>query len=161
MYGFVLSAKGPKNQPLFVETDIQPFSREWFESFVFHWTMKDLDCIAFNHKSCFRCSHGGCFLTTSSYAALNGILYCKPHFSQLFKEKGSYNHLIKTSITRRQIQSYALYIKWLVTSAQGRTYIVLLATHYMKFLSFLTLLWKRLAKPSHQNLLHCDRDITR
>jgi len=49
------------------------------------------------HKSCFKCSHGGCILTTSSYAALNGILYCKIHFSQLFKEKGSYNHLIQTA----------------------------------------------------------------
>ncbi|PIN15380.1 Regulatory protein MLP [Handroanthus impetiginosus] len=43
----------------------------------------------FYHKSCFKCAHGGCFLTTSSYAALDGILYCKPHFAQLFKEKGS------------------------------------------------------------------------
>nr|GMC63903.1 LIM domain-containing protein WLIM2b-like [Ipomoea batatas] len=39
------------------------------------------------HKSCFKCSHGGCSLTPSNYAALDGILYCKPHFSQLFKEK--------------------------------------------------------------------------
>lgn len=46
------------------------------------------------HKSCFRCSHGGCPLTTSSYAALDGILYCKHHFAQLFKEKGTYSHLI-------------------------------------------------------------------
>ena len=51
----------------------------------------------FYHKSCFRCSHGGCNLTTSSYAALDGFLYCKPHFSQLFKEKGNYNHLTKTA----------------------------------------------------------------
>ncbi|PIN27222.1 Regulatory protein MLP [Handroanthus impetiginosus] len=35
----------------------------------------------FYHKSCFRCAHGGCFLTTSSYAALDGILHCKPHFA--------------------------------------------------------------------------------
>ncbi|KAJ1280152.1 hypothetical protein BS78_04G209600 [Paspalum vaginatum] len=53
------------------------------------------------HKSCFKCSHGGCILTTSSYAALNGILYCKIHFSQLFKEKGSYNHLIQTAQTKK------------------------------------------------------------
>ncbi|XP_077240228.1 LIM domain-containing protein WLIM2b-like [Tasmannia lanceolata] len=53
------------------------------------------------HKSCFRCSHGGCALTPSSYAALNGILYCKHHFAQLFKEKGSYNHLIKTASMKR------------------------------------------------------------
>lgn len=55
----------------------------------------------FYHKGCFRCSHGGCALTPSSFAALNGILYCKHHFSQLFKEKGSYNHLIKTALSKR------------------------------------------------------------
>lgn len=47
----------------------------------------------FYHKGCFRCTQGGCFLTPSNYAALDGNLFCKPHFSQLFKEKGSYNHL--------------------------------------------------------------------
>uniref|UniRef100_A0ACD5Z558 Uncharacterized protein n=1 Tax=Avena sativa TaxID=4498 RepID=A0ACD5Z558_AVESA len=59
------------------------------------------------HKNCFRCSHGGCTLTTSSYAALNGILYCKIHFSQLFKEKGSYNHLIKTAQTKKENEEAA------------------------------------------------------
>ncbi|KAG2260839.1 hypothetical protein Bca52824_080133 [Brassica carinata] len=46
------------------------------------------------HKTCFRCAHGGCPLTHSSYAALNGILYCKVHFNQLFLEKGNYNNLL-------------------------------------------------------------------
>ncbi|KAL0324318.1 UNVERIFIED_CONTAM: LIM domain-containing protein WLIM2a [Sesamum calycinum] len=55
----------------------------------------------FYHKSCFRCAHGGCNLTTSSYAALDGILYCKPHFAQLFKEKGSYNHLTKAASMKK------------------------------------------------------------
>ncbi|CAI9094000.1 OLC1v1029629C1 [Oldenlandia corymbosa var. corymbosa] len=55
----------------------------------------------FYHKTCFRCAHGGCFLTPSSYAALDGILYCKAHFSQLFKQTGSYNHLNKTSSMRK------------------------------------------------------------
>ncbi|RAL44389.1 hypothetical protein DM860_011666 [Cuscuta australis] len=49
------------------------------------------------HQNCFKCSHGGCKLTTSSYAALDGLLYCKPHFSQLFKEKGSYNNLNRST----------------------------------------------------------------
>ncbi|XP_039011354.1 LIM domain-containing protein PLIM2b-like isoform X2 [Hibiscus syriacus] len=53
------------------------------------------------HKNCFRCAHGGCFLTTSSYAALDGFLYCKHHFSQLFKEKGSYTHLTKTTSMKK------------------------------------------------------------
>jgi len=60
------------------------------------------------HKSCFKCSHGGCILTTSSYAALNGILYCKIHFSQLFKEKGSYNHLIQTAQKKNESAEAAL-----------------------------------------------------
>ncbi|KZV26730.1 hypothetical protein F511_34328 [Dorcoceras hygrometricum] len=47
------------------------------------------------HKSCFKCAHGGCPLTHSSYAALDGILYCKVHFQQLFMEKGNYQHVLK------------------------------------------------------------------
>ncbi|KAG6430142.1 hypothetical protein SASPL_108204 [Salvia splendens] len=47
------------------------------------------------HKSCFKCAHGGCALTHSSYAALDGILYCKHHFHQLFMEKGNYQHVIE------------------------------------------------------------------
>ncbi|XAR55054.1 hypothetical protein NMG60_11030432 [Bertholletia excelsa] len=53
------------------------------------------------HKLCFRCAKGGCKLTTSNYAALDGFLYCKPHFSQLFKEKGSYAYLTKTSSIKK------------------------------------------------------------
>ncbi|KAG8486772.1 hypothetical protein CXB51_020142 [Gossypium anomalum] len=53
------------------------------------------------HKSCFRCSHGGCVLTPSTYAALEGFLYCKHHFSQLFKEKGTYAHLTETSASKK------------------------------------------------------------
>jgi hypothetical protein len=34
------------------------------------------------------------------------ILYCKQHFSQLFKEKGSYNQLVKfTSVKRTEAQT--------------------------------------------------------
>ncbi|XP_073368070.1 LIM domain-containing protein PLIM2b isoform X3 [Aegilops tauschii subsp. strangulata] len=47
------------------------------------------------HKTCFKCAHGGCILTTASYASLNGILYCQNHFWQLFKETGSYSNLLK------------------------------------------------------------------
>lgn len=56
---------------------------------------------AFYHKNCFRCNHGGCFLSPSNCAALDGILYCKHHFAQLFKEKGSYNHLTKTASMKK------------------------------------------------------------
>ncbi|XP_061373752.1 LIM domain-containing protein WLIM2b-like [Gastrolobium bilobum] len=61
----------------------------------------------FYHKSCFRCTHGGCFLTPSSYAALDGFLYCKPHFSQLFKEKGSYSYLSKTASLKKNVTQQA------------------------------------------------------
>ncbi|KAJ1696061.1 hypothetical protein LUZ63_004573 [Rhynchospora breviuscula] len=53
------------------------------------------------HKSCFKCSHGGCTISPSNYAALQGVLYCKHHFSQLFKEKGSYNHIMKSASIKR------------------------------------------------------------
>lgn len=52
------------------------------------------------HKTCFKCAHGGCLLTTASYAALNGILYCQNHFWQLFKETGSYNNLLKPALVK-------------------------------------------------------------
>lgn len=53
------------------------------------------------HKSCFRCAHGGCPLTHSSYAALDGVLYCKHHFAQLFMEKGNYSHVLEAASHRR------------------------------------------------------------
>ncbi|XP_024996652.1 LIM domain-containing protein WLIM2b-like [Cynara cardunculus var. scolymus] len=53
------------------------------------------------HKGCFRCAQGGCFLTPSNYAALDGNLFCKPHFAQLFKEKGSYAHLKETATMKK------------------------------------------------------------
>lgn len=43
------------------------------------------------HKSCFRCSHCNNVLKLGNYAALDGKLYCKPHFKQLFASKGNYN----------------------------------------------------------------------
>ncbi|WOK98784.1 LIM domain-containing protein WLIM2b-like [Canna indica] len=57
------------------------------------------------HKNCFRCYSGGCKLTTSSYAALDGVLYCKHHFAQLFKEKGSYTQLNKVASMRRSLSA--------------------------------------------------------
>ncbi|KAJ8449277.1 hypothetical protein Cgig2_002409 [Carnegiea gigantea] len=57
------------------------------------------------HKSCFRCAKGGCSLTASNFAALDGILYCKPHFAQLFMEKGSYNHLKESMLVKKEEDS--------------------------------------------------------
>ncbi|GAU19477.1 hypothetical protein TSUD_77210 [Trifolium subterraneum] len=61
----------------------------------------------FYHKSCFRCTHGGCFLSPSSYAALDGYIYCKPHFSQLFKAKGSYSYLSKQASMKKNEEKLA------------------------------------------------------
>ncbi|XP_022759543.1 LIM domain-containing protein PLIM2b isoform X5 [Durio zibethinus] len=57
------------------------------------------------HKSCFRCAHGGCPLTHSSYAALDGVLYCKHHFAQLFMEKGNYDHVLEAASHKRNNSS--------------------------------------------------------
>uniref|UniRef100_A0A8C5XA66 LIM zinc-binding domain-containing protein n=1 Tax=Malurus cyaneus samueli TaxID=2593467 RepID=A0A8C5XA66_9PASS len=43
------------------------------------------------HKSCFRCHHCGSQLSLGNYASLHGKIYCKPHFTQLFKSKGNYD----------------------------------------------------------------------
>ena len=61
-----------------------------------------MDIFSYN-KSCFKCSHGGCSISPSNYASLEGILYCKHYFSKLFKEKGSYNHLIKIASMKRAV----------------------------------------------------------
>ncbi|XP_022924601.1 LIM domain-containing protein PLIM2c-like [Cucurbita pepo subsp. pepo] len=53
------------------------------------------------HKNCFRCAHGGCHLTHGSYAALDGVLYCKHHFSQLFMVKGNYNHVLEAAANKK------------------------------------------------------------
>uniref|UniRef100_A0A0D9XL84 Folylpolyglutamate synthase n=1 Tax=Leersia perrieri TaxID=77586 RepID=A0A0D9XL84_9ORYZ len=45
------------------------------------------------HKTYFKCAHGGCLLTTATYASHNGILHCQNHFWQLFKKTGSYDNL--------------------------------------------------------------------
>ncbi|CAL5372567.1 unnamed protein product [Camellia sinensis] len=41
------------------------------------------------HKACFRCHHCKGTLKLSNYCSFEGVLYCKPHFNQLFKMTGS------------------------------------------------------------------------
>ncbi|GMH03194.1 hypothetical protein Nepgr_005033 [Nepenthes gracilis] len=41
------------------------------------------------HKSCFRCHHCNGTLKLSNYNSFEGVLYCRPHFDQLFKRTGS------------------------------------------------------------------------
>lgn len=60
------------------------------------------------HKSCFKCAHGGCPLTHSSYAALDGVLYCKHHFQQLFMEKGNYQHVLDAASHKKSASMEAV-----------------------------------------------------
>ncbi|KAK4777574.1 hypothetical protein SAY87_017761 [Trapa incisa] len=41
------------------------------------------------HKSCFRCHHCNGTLKLSNFNSFDGVLYCRPHFDQLFKRTGS------------------------------------------------------------------------
>uniref|UniRef100_M1ATW0 Transcription factor LIM n=1 Tax=Solanum tuberosum TaxID=4113 RepID=M1ATW0_SOLTU len=41
------------------------------------------------HKACFRCYHCKGTLKLSNYNSFEGVLYCRPHFDQLFKRTGS------------------------------------------------------------------------
>jgi len=43
------------------------------------------------HKACLRCSHCQVVLSLGNYASMNGVMYCKPHFKQLFATKGNYD----------------------------------------------------------------------
>ncbi|GAV71006.1 LIM domain-containing protein [Cephalotus follicularis] len=45
------------------------------------------------HKACFRCTHGGCVISTSNYVAHEHRLYCRHHHNQLFKQKGNFSQL--------------------------------------------------------------------
>ncbi|KAL0309224.1 UNVERIFIED_CONTAM: LIM domain-containing protein PLIM2a [Sesamum radiatum] len=48
------------------------------------------------HKSCFKCSHCKGTLVMSNYSSMDGVLYCKPHFEQLFKESGNFSKNFQT-----------------------------------------------------------------
>uniref|UniRef100_A0A803NNX5 LIM zinc-binding domain-containing protein n=1 Tax=Cannabis sativa TaxID=3483 RepID=A0A803NNX5_CANSA len=41
------------------------------------------------HKACFRCHHCRNTLKLSNYCSFEGVLYCRPHYDQLFKRTGS------------------------------------------------------------------------
>lgn len=47
------------------------------------------------HKACFKCSHGGCFISPSNFVAHEHQIYCRHHHSQLFKAKGNFSQLVK------------------------------------------------------------------
>ncbi|KAK8564245.1 hypothetical protein V6N13_005522 [Hibiscus sabdariffa] len=54
------------------------------------------------HKSCFKCTHGGCTISPSNYIAHEGKLYCKHLHIQLFRVKGNYSQLESTDDEKQQ-----------------------------------------------------------
>jgi len=42
------------------------------------------------HKQCFRCKHCDMVISLKGFAAIEGEVYCKPHYLELFRSKGSY-----------------------------------------------------------------------
>jgi hypothetical protein len=51
------------------------------------------------HASCFKCEKCKCKLNPGSYAALEGVYYCKPHFKEAFTLKGRYDFAEKGTAT--------------------------------------------------------------
>jgi uncharacterized CHY-type Zn-finger protein len=43
------------------------------------------------HKTCIRCASCNKVLGVGDFVALEGKMYCKPHFNQLFKTKGNFD----------------------------------------------------------------------
>ncbi|KAL8540468.1 hypothetical protein ACS0TY_001921 [Phlomoides rotata] len=52
------------------------------------------------HKSCFKCSYGGCTISPSNYIAHEGTLFCKHHHIQLIKNKGNLSQLETPEISK-------------------------------------------------------------
>ncbi|KAG6417458.1 hypothetical protein SASPL_119618 [Salvia splendens] len=50
------------------------------------------------HKSCFKCSYGGCTISLSNYIAHEGVLFCKHHHMQLIMAKGNLSQLESEAI---------------------------------------------------------------
>eukprot|EP00455_Lapot_gusevi_P022957 TRINITY_DN238_c0_g1_i5.p1 TRINITY_DN238_c0_g1~~TRINITY_DN238_c0_g1_i5.p1 ORF type:complete len:254 (+),score=106.05 TRINITY_DN238_c0_g1_i5:108-869(+) len=43
------------------------------------------------HKLCFKCQECGVTCSMKNFAMIHGNIFCKPHFKQLFSEKGNYD----------------------------------------------------------------------
>jgi hypothetical protein len=75
---------------------------------VFHtlFTNVQLDTIpssiVSHHTEGFKCEECGKAQSVGSYAALHGKIYCKPHFSQLFKSKGNYDEGFGSTQTKHK-----------------------------------------------------------
>ncbi|XP_026462325.1 LIM domain and actin-binding protein 1-like isoform X2 [Ctenocephalides felis] len=55
------------------------------------YPLEKIDCNSkIYHKQCFRCVHCNAVLRMDTYTHNHGVLYCIPHFKQLFISKGNY-----------------------------------------------------------------------
>jgi len=45
------------------------------------------------HKQCFRCKHCDTVISLKNFSAIEGEPYCKPHYIELFKQKGNYSSI--------------------------------------------------------------------
>lgn len=73
------------------------------------------------HKSCFKCSHCKGTLEMNNYSSMDGVLYCKTHFEQIFKESENFSKNFQTGNTFFSIKIYVPctildYVKALIVS---------------------------------------------
>jgi hypothetical protein len=61
----------------------------------------------FYHANCFKCNHCGKIVASSNYSQYNGVIYCKPHFLALFKQRGKYDDLAGDSAPKTSPQRSA------------------------------------------------------
>ena len=50
----------------------------------------------FYHKECFKCTHCKGQLTLLNFAQIKGVLYCKPHYMEMFSRRGKYDDIPTT-----------------------------------------------------------------
>jgi recombinational DNA repair protein (RecF pathway) len=55
--------------------------------------------------SCMKCSECGNRVSPTNCAMYQGIMFCKPHFKQLFKMRGKYDDLHADSPVRRSLMA--------------------------------------------------------
>ncbi|XP_039005563.1 LIM domain-containing protein PLIM2b-like [Hibiscus syriacus] len=54
------------------------------------------------HKTWFICTHCKGKLEMTTYSSMDGVLYCKPHFEQLFKESGNFSKNFQSAKSDRK-----------------------------------------------------------
>ncbi|OEL15123.1 LIM domain-containing protein PLIM2c [Dichanthelium oligosanthes] len=78
-------------------------------------TMHSIDLLTADsipyHKSCFRCSHCKGTLSMCSYSSMDGVLYRKTHFEQLFKATGTFSKNFPTGTKANNEQLINPYCK--------------------------------------------------